>query len=599
MAYWDEDNGLYDIGGYYEPEFGSNSDFMFDPGDISSFYSPDYSSIFGGGGGDLGEGFNFTNPELFGLGEYTPSGFQGFSPSSIDGGFNIDPSWLSGISGSDISGYTGEAGPDISAFSPQGMDLGQAMALNAAGAGDQSLMPLLAASASQSLPQDLSEEAKSLMAYDKALTPEEAEQQVAMASNMGLKSTLANQNELMKAYPGAFTRVDSSGIYQPKTVDDRILTEGLDYAPVHALPDSNPNTPNLGVIEGYGGLGTGVVDRQGIRGFGDQGQGLTLRGAPTTITPENMANWRDIIGESPADWEKNEDQSWYDYARESGGMYDPTDIGTDLRWLLGNSLPYAGYGGVGGGTKGALLSPERMAEAIANKEKSAGAGSSTGGKSTPTSKEMTGKQKTQAALGGANMLAEIIALLGKGDRKGPKSSQGANSANDWEVARVKNRGKAVKKADGGLVSIKEALQRALGLKTRQLPPQREERPVAPEELQDIATYGTGAAQNAARAIMGRRERLEELEREAVGKRHGGRLMHHNSTGQSDKIDARLSGGEYIMDADIVSALGDGNTEAGAEQLDRMREAIREHKRSAPKGKIPPRAKSPLEYMKGR
>jgi len=30
----------------------------------------------------------------------------------------------------------------------------------------------------------------------------------------------------------------------------------------------------------------------------------------------------------------------------------------------------------------------------------------------------------------------------------------------------------------------------------------------------------------------------------------------------------------------------------------MREAIRKHKRSAPPDKIPPKAKSPLEYLKG-
>jgi len=70
-----------------------------------------------------------------------------------------------------------------------------------------------------------------------------------------------------------------------------------------------------------------------------------------------------------------------------------------------------------------------------------------------------------------------------------------------------------------------------------------------------------------------------------------------SPGQADKINAMVSDGEYVMDADVVSALGDGNNEAGAAQLDQMREKIRQHKRSAPKSKIPPKAKSPLEYMK--
>lgn len=72
-----------------------------------------------------------------------------------------------------------------------------------------------------------------------------------------------------------------------------------------------------------------------------------------------------------------------------------------------------------------------------------------------------------------------------------------------------------------------------------------------------------------------------------------------TSGQSDKINAMLSDGEYVMDADVVSALGDGNNEAGAKVLDKMREKVRSHKRSAPANKIPPKAKSPLEYMKGK
>jgi hypothetical protein len=68
-------------------------------------------------------------------------------------------------------------------------------------------------------------------------------------------------------------------------------------------------------------------------------------------------------------------------------------------------------------------------------------------------------------------------------------------------------------------------------------------------------------------------------------------------GQDDLIDARLADGEYVFDADIVAALGDGSNKEGAMKLDKMREAIRAHKRSAPNDKIPPKAKSPLAYLK--
>jgi hypothetical protein len=69
-------------------------------------------------------------------------------------------------------------------------------------------------------------------------------------------------------------------------------------------------------------------------------------------------------------------------------------------------------------------------------------------------------------------------------------------------------------------------------------------------------------------------------------------------GQSDDIPAMLADGEYVFDADTVAALGNGSSKAGSKALDKMRESIRAHKRSAPVNKIPPPAKSPLAYLKG-
>lgn len=69
-------------------------------------------------------------------------------------------------------------------------------------------------------------------------------------------------------------------------------------------------------------------------------------------------------------------------------------------------------------------------------------------------------------------------------------------------------------------------------------------------------------------------------------------------GQSDDIPAMLADGEYVIDADVVAALGNGSNKAGSKVLDEFRENIRSHKRSAHNGKIPPKAKSPLAYLKG-
>lgn len=69
-----------------------------------------------------------------------------------------------------------------------------------------------------------------------------------------------------------------------------------------------------------------------------------------------------------------------------------------------------------------------------------------------------------------------------------------------------------------------------------------------------------------------------------------------AAGQADTIPAQLSDGEYVMDADTVASLGDGNSAAGASKLDQMRQNIRSHKRQAPSTKIPPKAKNPLAYL---
>ena len=78
----------------------------------------------------------------------------------------------------------------------------------------------------------------------------------------------------------------------------------------------------------------------------------------------------------------------------------------------------------------------------------------------------------------------------------------------------------------------------------------------------------------------------------------GHYVQGRGDGQSDEIPAMLADGEYVFDADTVAALGNGSSKAGAATLDKMRENIRKHKRSASHKDIPPKAKSPLAYMKG-
>lgn len=70
-------------------------------------------------------------------------------------------------------------------------------------------------------------------------------------------------------------------------------------------------------------------------------------------------------------------------------------------------------------------------------------------------------------------------------------------------------------------------------------------------------------------------------------------------GQDDHIDAKLSDGEYVLSADIVSSLGDGNNNAGAKKLDAFMKNVRAHKTSKGSKGLPPKAKSLNAYMSKR
>ena len=90
----------------------------------------------------------------------------------------------------------------------------------------------------------------------------------------------------------------------------------------------------------------------------------------------------------------------------------------------------------------------------------------------------------------------------------------------------------------------------------------------------------------------------------IGKARGGalsavaRFAQGSGSGRADTIDAKLSDGEYVIDAETVAMLGDGSNKQGAKLLDAMRQNIRSHKGKAlAKGKFSPNAKSPLAYLK--
>lgn len=113
----------------------------------------------------------------------------------------------------------------------------------------------------------------------------------------------------------------------------------------------------------------------------------------------------------------------------------------------------------------------------------------------------------------------------------------------------------------------------------------------------LATYRNYAEGGGVNDIKGELEPDGDSDDVAFNSGGALRLVKGGTGGQDDRVKANLSPGEYVVDADVVSALGDGNNDAGAKKLDQMREAIRTHKRSAPASEIPPKAKGALAYLK--
>lgn len=116
---------------------------------------------------------------------------------------------------------------------------------------------------------------------------------------------------------------------------------------------------------------------------------------------------------------------------------------------------------------------------------------------------------------------------------------------------------------------------------------------------------TGYAQTSAGDVASQQGAYNLDQAPVVGKARGGalsavaRFAQGAGSGRADTIDAKLSDGEYVIDAETVAMLGDGSNKEGAKRLDMMRESIRSHKGKAlAKGKFSPNAKSPLSYLKG-
>lgn len=67
-------------------------------------------------------------------------------------------------------------------------------------------------------------------------------------------------------------------------------------------------------------------------------------------------------------------------------------------------------------------------------------------------------------------------------------------------------------------------------------------------------------------------------------------------GTSDSVPAMLANGEFVIPADVVSALGNGSSDSGSKVLDELLQTVREHKQNHEPKELPPDSKGALEYI---
>ena len=299
-----------------------------------------------------------------------------------------------------------------------------------------------------------------------------------------------------------------------------------------------------------------------------------------------------------------------------------TIAGAALPSVVGNALIGAGVGGLTGGTKGALLGGALGGFGTIG----AGALGSTGAGVTGTGSEGfsgwwsrmgAGDYFGAAGAGGAQGATALggnpAAVGATGPVIPPGMSMEAAARAPHALDAALPKAGFLSSIGGAKTIIPAALlaTAAMGGKPQALPDQgaaqaestdpnlTKRLDMAPLYRPQLAgpanyyTYGAGPESTFFGAPV-------ETEAPTVAAATGGplsRFVQGGGTGRSDSIDARLSDGEYVMDAETVSMLGDGSSKAGAQRLDQFRANIRKQKgRELAKGKFSPNAKRPEEYV---
>lgn len=282
--------------------------------------------------------------------------------------------------------------------------------------------------------------------------------------------------------------------------------------------------------------------------------------------------------------------------------------GTTLGTLAGNTALSAGIGALTGGGKGALTSGllgaagTVGASALGNYLGSGSAPSWLGG--TDTAGEAAGLEKLKQIEGVSTAATEAPAATASVAETASKGSGIMSGLTGYLTDPNKMAATAV-----GL----GALMSDSGPKPPEMPsiPAGAGAPTDPNLTRRLATTPLDRTRlagpidyyNYGMRPQAKEQRFySDVGETPVQAAHGGPLSHYvqgGGTGRSDSIPAKLSDGEYVIDAETVSLLGDGSSKAGAQRLDQFRANIRKQKGKAlAQGKFSPDARAPEQYLMG-
>ena len=303
------------------------------------------------------------------------------------------------------------------------------------------------------------------------------------------------------------------------------------------------------------------------------------------------------------------------------GLAAGSILGASGASIAGNALIGAGVGGLTGGAKGALtgalLGGAGTIGSAALSGLSSGIGNALGGESGSFSNLFGGGAEAAGAVpnpySSAPGMAEAVGKFGPVIPEGAFTTGGAPAASGSggilsglmkpgflipaAVLGAAAFGGGSKNPEADAVQEQAATDPNLTRRLEATPISRQRMTLNPA---DYYTYGRRPETTYYGAAPATQSAAVEEESPSIKAAMGGPLSRYvggPGTGRSDSIDAKLSDGEYVIDAETVALLGDGSSKAGAKRLDQFRANIRKQKgRELAKGKFSPDAKRPEQYL---